>query len=131
MLVALVAIAIIIFSLCPHSGRELFVNTPVVADIIYVYHDGPDSKNFTPHWAKFTDDYRDTLHDNGVAAHKYNDKDSQVQQYTLKEYPAILLTNPDHGAVKAVFSGTRSVQALADFVHTSFPAFDRKKFRNS
>lgn len=109
--------------------RESF--STIVADLIYVYHDGPDSRNFTPTWAKFTDDYRDTLEGVGVRPHKFKDTDAEVQSYNLKLYPVILLTGPEHGAIQAKLTGSRTVPALGDFVHTTYPSFDRKKYRSS
>lgn len=126
-----VLVALSIFCLCMRRYREPFTNTPVVADLIFVYSDGPDSKNFTPTWAKFTDDYRDTLEDVGVRAHKFKNTDAEVKQYSLKGYPTILLTAPDHGAVITTFKGTRSVPELGSFVHTTYPAFDKTKYRSS
>lgn len=113
------------------AQQEPFANAAVVADLIFVFKDGPDSKSFTPIWAKFTDDYRATLEAVGVAVHKIKDNDPDVKQYALKEYPAILLTAPNHGALKTTFKGHRTVDTLADFVHTAYPTFDKKNFRRS
>lgn len=129
-LLIIAGLAIMCYALRGLGRREQFTD-PVVADLIYVYRDGPDSKQFTPTWAKFTDDYRENLGLAGVHAHKFKDTDPEVKQYALKAYPVILLSAPDHGALQTVFTGKRSVQTIADFVHTNYPTFDPKKFRKS
>ncbi|MEW5314944.1 MAG: hypothetical protein WDW38_006403 [Sanguina aurantia] len=130
--VVLVMVALLALLVVRSSPRmEGFAPMPAAADLIYVYGDGPDDRNFTPIWSQFCDDYRDTLDGVGVHVHKFRSSDPVVSQYALRVYPSILLTDPQQGKLQEAFVGMRTVSRLADFVHASFPLFNTSTFKKS